>query len=527
MATVLEKEKQSEKMSGAGSPVTETPKNNRKPMLFGILGILLVVAVVMGIRFMTWSSSHASTDDASITADVVNIAPQVSGTVLKVAVSENDHVKKGDVLVQLDPSTYQTALAQAQANLDLALAQAKGASASVQLTEQTSKAQVTQAEGIVHQSNGGIYGSYADLAKAKAAVSQAKAQASSAVASYYGAQSNVAIAIANRQKAYDAISSASAQVLTAEAALNSAKANLDAYKASAENAVKQAARNETLYRQGAISGQVYDASKSAADVAKAEVVASSQQVAQAEAVIQQKKADLRSAKNQLPAAEAAVSQAKSMLSASEAQSRAAKDTIVQFQAQTRAAEALLSQSKARQTQASGQMIQANTGPLQVQVSESARLQAEAKVEQARAALKDAQINLARTTIVAPRDGRISKNSVEEGNLVQPGTTLMAIVPDEDAWVVANFKETQLADVKPGQPVEVEVDALPGKTFKGKVGSISAGTGSTFALLPADNSTGNFTKVVQRIPVKILLEPGQPNMDRLRVGMSVTATIETK
>ena len=104
---------------------------------------------------------------------------------------------------------------------------------------------------------------------------------------------------------------------------------------------------------------------------------------------------------------------------------------------------------------------------------------------------------------------------------------MAVVPDENVWVTANYKETQLGDVKPGQPVEVEVDAFPGKSFKGHVGSISAGTGSTFALLPPDNATGNFTKVVQRVPVKILLEPGQVNMDRLRTGMSVTATIETK
>jgi len=134
--------------------------------------------------------------------------------------------------------------------------------------------------------------------------------------------------------------------------------------------------------------------------------------------------------------------------------------------------------------------------------------------------------LDRTKIYAPADGRVSRSTVEVGNLVQPGGALMSIVPDEDVWVVANFKETQLADVRPGQAVDVEVDAFPGKVFKAKVGSISAGTGSTFALLPADNATGNFTKVVQRIPVKILLEHGQPQMDQLRTGMSVVATITT-
>jgi len=146
---------------------------------------------------------------------------------------------------------------------------------------------------------------------------------------------------------------------------------------------------------------------------------------------------------------------------------------------------------------------------------------------AKAALRDAQINLDRTKIYAPVDGRVSKNTVEVGNLVQPGASLMSIVPDEDVWVVANFKETQLSGVKPNQPVDVDVDAFPGKIFKGHVGSISAGTGSTFALLPADNATGNFTKVVQRVPVKIILDHGQLGMDQLRTGMSVIATITTK
>ena len=222
-----------------------------------------------------------------------------------------------------------------------------------------------------------------------------------------------------------------------------------------------------------------------------------------------------------------MNQAKALLAASKDQSAASKDAVEQYRAQAQAAQAEIAQAKAKGTQASGQMLQANEGPTQVAVSQTAQLQAEAKVEQARAALKDAEINLARTKIVAPVDGRVSKSTVEVGNLVQPGGAMMAIVPDEDVWVTANFKETQLADVKADQPVEVEVDALPGKTFKGHVGSISAGTGSTFALLPPDNATGNFTKVVQRVSVKIILDHGQPDLDRLRTGMSVTATITTK
>ena len=122
---------------------------------------------------------------------------------------------------------------------------------------------------------------------------------------------------------------------------------------------------------------------------------------------------------------------------------------------------------------------------------------------------------------------ISKKTVQIGQEVAVGQSLMAIVPDNDVWVVANFKETQLSGVHANQPAEIEVDTLPGKIFKGHVDSISAGTGATFALLPADNATGNFTKVVQRVPVKILLEPNQKDADKLRSGLSVIATIKLK
>ncbi|MDR3691408.1 MAG: HlyD family secretion protein [Fimbriimonas sp.] len=533
MATVIEKEEKTETTTGAipTEGVASDPglasKKSRKPLILAVIGALALVAAVMAIRFVVWASGHTSTDDATVTADVVQIAPQVTGTVIAVPVSENQHVKKGDVLVQLDSSSFETAVAQAKANLDLAVAQAEGASASVSLAKQTAIAQVTQAQGVVGQSKGGVFSSIADLAKARAGVAQSKAQASGADAGFYGAQANVSIAVASRQKAYDAVSSAMALLDSAQAAVNTAKANVDAAVATADNATKQAKRIETLYKQGAASGQLAEQTRAAADVAVAQVTASRQQVVQAQSVVVQRQAELRAARNQLPAADAAVAQAKAMLTSSQDQAVAAKETVQQYAAQVRSAQAAITQANARSTQAVGQFQMASEGPTQIQVSVTAEMQAQAKVEQAKAALRDAEINLARTRIVAPADGRISKNTVEVGNLVQPGSGLMSIVPDEDMWVVGNFKETQLADVKAGQPVDIDVDALPGKTFKGHVGSISAGTGSTFALLPPDNATGNFTKVVQRIPVKIILDHSQPDMDRLRTGMSVTATITTK
>jgi len=125
-------------------------------------------------------------------------------------------------------------------------------------------------------------------------------------------------------------------------------------------------------------------------------------------------------------------------------------------------------------------------------------------EVAAAKLKDAENQLAYCTIRAPSDGRIGSKTVETGNRINAGSALMAVV--EDTWVVANFKETQLGDMRPGQPAEITIDAIPGKTFHGVVDSWSPGSGSTFALLPPDNATGNFTKIVQRVPVKIRFDP---------------------
>lgn len=499
-------------------------KPNRKPIIFGILGVLLVLAVVYGVRFVIWSSGHVSTDDATVSADVVQIAPQVVGTVVEVDVKNNQHVKKGDRLLELDASSFETAYLQAKANLDLAIAEAKGAAANVDLTKGNTQALVTQAEGAVGQSSGGIESSMASVAKAQATVAQARAQDSGATANIFGAESNVAIANANKQKALDAVVGAQAQLDTSLAAVKTAQANVDAAIATAVNASKQAVRNETLFKQGAVSGQVADQMRAAADVATAQVNSERQQLAQAVAVVAQRRSDLRSARNQLPAADAAIQQAKAQLTAAKDTEKATQEVISQTQADVVAANAAVMQAHQRKRQSKGQLSQANTAPSQVAVSEAAVSQAQAKVEQARAALRDAQINLDRTKILAPVDGRVSKCTVEVGNLVQPGATLMSIVPDEDVWVDANFKETQLQNVRPGELVDIDVDAFPGTVFKGHVGSISAGTGSTFALLPADNATGNFTKVVQRVPVKIVLEHGQPLMDQLRTGMSVIATI---
>jgi membrane fusion protein (multidrug efflux system) len=148
----------------------------------------------------------------------------------------------------------------------------------------------------------------------------------------------------------------------------------------------------------------------------------------------------------------------------------------------------------------------------------------ATVKQREATLKAAQLNRGYTRIYAPVDGFVTKKSVEVGNQIQPGQPLMAVVPLDNIYVIANYKETEIEKIKPGLKVEVRIDTYPGKVFQGNVDSIMAGTGAVFSLFPPENATGNYVKVVQRIPVKIILDKGADPDHILRVGMSVVPTI---
>ena len=172
----------------------------------------------------------------------------------------------------------------------------------------------------------------------------------------------------------------------------------------------------------------------------------------------------------------------------------------------------VSQSQAAATRAKRQTLAANLA------------QAEAQAASAQAALDLARQDKAHTTINSPIDGVVGDRQAEPGDFVQPGTRLMTIVPLDALYVTANFKETQVSRMTAGQPASITVDALPGVTFKGKVESFAPGSGSQFSLLPFEPGTGNFTKVVQRVPVRIRLEPGQTGFDRLRPGLSTTVTV---
>jgi membrane fusion protein, multidrug efflux system len=163
---------------------------------------------------------------------------------------------------------------------------------------------------------------------------------------------------------------------------------------------------------------------------------------------------------------------------------------------------------------------------QMAVLDTEESQLRAELKQKQAAVDLAKIEFGYTRITAPLDGMVSERGVRAGQYVRDGTQVISVVPLKNVWVIANYKETQLTHVKIGQRAEIEVDTFPGVVIEGRVDSISPASGSQFTLLPPDNATGNFTKVVQRIPVKITLDPGHPLEGRLRPGMSVLATIRT-
>jgi membrane fusion protein (multidrug efflux system) len=193
----------------------------------------------------------------------------------------------------------------------------------------------------------------------------------------------------------------------------------------------------------------------------------------------------------------------------------------------RVAESKLAQAGVGRQQASAQLKEAQTAPEQVTASRARLAAAEAKVRQNKAVVKQAELNLEYSTVKAPVKGVVSRKSVEMGQVIQAGQPLMTVIPLDRVWVTANFKETQLENMRPGQRVTIEVDAYGGKEFSGKVESLAAATGSRFSLLPPDNATGNYVKVVQRVPVRILLDEGQDPEHLLRPGMSVVPTVYTR
>jgi membrane fusion protein (multidrug efflux system) len=264
----------------------------------------------------------------------------------------------------------------------------------------------------------------------------------------------------------------------AEARLVSARAKVNGEEATAVRDERDAERLKGLLAKDEVSQQLYEAAVARAQSSRADVAVAQSQVHEAETAI-------------------------------------------------RAAQSRISQAKVAQQVASAELRTAQTAPQQVAATKARAQSSAARVKQAQAAVGQAELDLEHATVKAAIKGVVSRKSAEPGQVIQPGQPLMTIIPLEQVWVTANFKETQLADVRVGQRVTIDVDAYGGREFSGKVDSIAAATGSRFSLLPPENATGNFVKVVQRVPVKIVLDAGQDAEHLLRPGMSVTPTVHTR
>ncbi|MCC7126662.1 MAG: HlyD family secretion protein [Acidobacteria bacterium] len=266
------------------------------------------------------------------------------------------------------------------------------------------------------------------------------------------------------------------------------------------------------------------------DAARAQLTAAEARVREQQAAITRTTRDVERLKPLVAKEEVAQQQFDSAVAAADAAKaagEAAQSDVESARAAVAVAEQRALQARASSTRADAALASARTAPEQLRVSRARAAAADARVKQAAAVLAQAQLNLERTTIIAPSAGIIGKRSIELGQQIQPGQPLFALVTRDDVWVVANFKETQLADMRPGQIADIEVDALGGRSFTGKIDSIGAATGARFSLLPPENATGNYVKVVQRVPVKIVLDPGQDPEHQLRPGLSVVPTVHTK
>ena len=509
-------------------PGSTEGKKGRPTWLLPAIAVLAILGAIYGVHSYIVGLTHTSTDDAQVASRLASVAPRVGGTVTQVYVDDNEIVQKGKVLAEIDPATYATVLDQAKANLALAQAQEQQAEVNITLVGQQGTAGITQAQGGVGQNEAAVGASIADVGRAQAAQGTAQAQASAALANVKASQAAYAINVANVSKARDAVREARAFVTNAEAAVSSAQAAVVSARATEDRARKDDQRVQQLLKEGVVSAQAADATIAALHVATAQRQAAEENVRSAQAAVQQREAAISTAQSGVSAAQAQVVQANAMIQSSKVGVQAANESVRQAAAAVQSAQSGISQAKAKVQQAQGTLQQANTATTQLQISRVALQQAKAKVKQAQAALAEAQLNYGYTKVIAPIGGRVSRRTATVGQQVIAGTPLMQIVPTDsnDLWVTANFKETQLKGVEVGQPVEVEVDALGGTALKGRVDSLSPNTGAAVALLPPDNSTGNFTKVVQRVPVKITFEPGQATVQKLAVGMSVVATIDT-
>jgi membrane fusion protein (multidrug efflux system) len=400
------------------------------------------VAVVVSIVYYVHSRGYESTDNAFLEGNVIQISPRVPGQVLRVPVDDNQHVNKGDLLVEIDPADYTAQLNGAQARLGSAQAQSNGAETNVALTSTVTGAVLKEADAGLGAAHNQV-----EVLGARLAQEEAGVKAATAVAAQ-------------------------------------ADAHLAAAVAEAERATSDAERYRALYKKDEVSKQMLDRSETDARAATANRDAASQAVTAAHA------------------------------------------QLAQAQAGRQSTAAALRQSENQVLQAEGRLHEAQSAPQQVLLRREDFDAGRSRLAEMEAALQQSTLNASYTKIYASESGYITKKSVEPGNFVGTGQVLMGLVSDR-VWAVANFKETQLERMRPGQRVTIKVDAYPQLKLRGHVDSIQSGTGARFSLIPAENATGNFVKVVQRVPVKIVLDEAPPAGLRVGPGMSVEPEVEVR
>ena len=283
-----------------------------------------------------------------------------------------------------------------------------------------------------------------------------------------------------------AVDEAKAKVESMRAAAAAAAADAAGAKATASQAVREMDRQKKLVQAGLVALRDYEQAESAEAAARATMEATERRKTQAERAVQQTEAELAS-------------------------------KVLGIQ-----------QARQRVAELKGSLGRAESQRHQVPMKEADIIRADAALAQARADLAFAELQLLHTEIRAPVNGTVSRRTVELGQVAQMGQPLLAIVPLHEVWILANFKETQLARIRPGMRAEISVDTFSDRVLLGTVDSLAAGTGARFSLLPPENATGNWVKVVQRLPVKIRLDPGQiSNPHTLRAGMSAVVTVKTR
>jgi membrane fusion protein (multidrug efflux system) len=453
---------------GRGTPPPPPPSNDRSddvkpparrkrpPVWVIIVGaVVLIAALIWGVRFLAYATTHETTDDARVDADTVTITSKISERVSQILTDTNEPVHKGQVLITLDNNDEKTRLAQAQAAVAVQQAQANAAQQNVSLTSEQQKAQDAQGTG-------GVKAAQAQIANAQASFSAQEQAADAARSAVAGAQAQLRVA--------------QAEVPSASAVLSRANADFQRYS--------------SLVKTGDASQQQLDA----------------QRATQAQALAQ-----YRGALDQVTSAQTAVAQSDARLTSAIATANAAEAGIGAQQGQLETAEGRLVETSA---------------PSRIPAIAAQANASQAQVKSAKAQAQTAQDQLNYTVIRSPIDGIVGAKNIEAGATVAPGQALLELVPQSNIYITANYKETQLTNMKVGQEVDIDVDAYKGTTFQGRVESIGPASQNTFSLIPAQNATGNFVKVTQRLPVRISIV--NPPADKpLRVGMSVETSVKVK